>query len=84
MNAGGEKDFVDLRLDLAGGTYIGNLTVTTTLRLEEAFRTALGMLFVKLAVRSLKDLYAKVPFGNLPQEATTYVAYFVSWFGGRR
>ena len=84
MNAGGEKDFVDLRFEFGGETYIGEIKVTTTLRLEEAFRTALGMLFVNLACAQPKAPYAKVPFGNLTQETTTYVAYFVSWFGGRR
>ena len=44
VNAEWEKDFVDLRFELDGETYIGEIKVTTTLRLEEAFRTALGQL----------------------------------------
>jgi hypothetical protein len=39
-----ERDFVDIRFDVDGCSYIGEIKVTTTLRLEEAFRTALGQL----------------------------------------
>jgi len=39
-----EKNFVDLEFTLDGQVHIGEVKVTTTLRLEEAFRAALGQL----------------------------------------
>ena len=39
-----ERDFVDVRFQLEGHTFIGEVKVTTYLSLDEAFRTALGQL----------------------------------------
>jgi hypothetical protein len=38
VSAEWERDFVDVRFQLDGETYVGEIKVTTTLRLEEAFQ----------------------------------------------
>jgi hypothetical protein len=44
VDAEWERDYVDVRFPIGGALFIGEIKVTGWLRLEEAFRVALGQL----------------------------------------
>ena len=57
VDAEWERDYVDVRFTLDGQLFIGEIKVTGYLRLEEAFRIALGQLLV----------YAHTKFASPPR-----------------
>lgn len=63
-----ERDFVDVRFVLGGRQYIGEIKITDPLRLEEAYRTALGQL-LEYAHLKFDEPPAMVMFLDKPLDA---------------